>query len=89
MQYIARKGQNTIINLKGIPPIIQEIAVARLTMELFEARKLEKIPPTMLIIEEAHKYCPQETKAVSSQMLRNVASEGRKFGLGLAVTAIV
>ena len=85
MRYIARKEQNTIINLKGMPPIIQEIAVARLAMELFEARKLEIIPPTMMIIEEAHKFCPQETKAISTQMLRNVASEGRKFGLGLCV----
>ncbi|MBA7544901.1 hypothetical protein ES705_37262 [subsurface metagenome] len=41
----------------------------------------------MLVIEEAHNFCPERgfEKAVSSNILRTIASEGRKFGLGLLV----
>lgn len=77
----------SIINLKGIEPDIQEVIVYKLCKDLFELRKKNKIPPFFLVIEEAHNFCPErsfgETKA--SKILRNVASEGRKFGLGLCV----
>ena len=86
-QQIVKKGQCSIINLKGVPPDVQDIVVARLTKELFEARKSGQIPPFMLIVEEAHNYCPERGfgNAVSSSILRTVASEGRKFGMGLGV----
>jgi uncharacterized protein len=80
-----KQGQATIMNLKGMNPDVQEIVVYKLAKELFELRKKEKIPPFFFVIEEAHNYCPErsfgETKA--SKILRNIASEGRKFGLGL------
>ena len=79
----------SIINLKGVPPDVQEIVVARLTKELFDARKAGLIPPFMYIVEEAHNYCPERGfgNAISSQILRTVASEGRKFGMGLCVVS--
>jgi len=42
-----------------------------------------------LIVEEAHNYCPERGfgNSVSSSMLRTVASEGRKFGMGLCVVS--
>ncbi|MEM4257868.1 MAG: DUF87 domain-containing protein [Candidatus Thermoplasmatota archaeon] len=84
---LVKKGQCSIINMKGVPPDIQDVVVARLTKELFEDRKLGKIPPFLLIVEEAHNYCPERGfgNAVSSSILRTVASEGRKFGMGLCV----
>ncbi|MDH7516862.1 MAG: DUF87 domain-containing protein [Candidatus Thermoplasmatota archaeon] len=86
---IVQKGRCSIINMKGVPPDIQEVVVARLTKELFEDRKSGKIPPFLLIVEEAHNYCPERGfgNAVSSSMLRTVASEGRKFGMGLCVVS--
>jgi DNA helicase HerA-like ATPase len=41
----------------------------------------------MLIIEEAHNYCPEKGfgKTVSTDIMRTIASEGRKFGLGMMV----
>lgn len=86
-QSFVKPGTATIINLKGINPDVQEIIVYKLSKTLFELRKKEKIPPFFLVIEEAHNYCPErsfgETKA--SKTLRNIASEGRKFGLGLCI----
>ncbi|MBN2881038.1 ATP-binding protein [Candidatus Woesearchaeota archaeon] len=84
---IIRPGRCSIINLKGMPQAAQEIVTYKLLHDLFEARKLESIPPFFCVIEEAHNFCPErsfgETKA--SSIIRNIASEGRKFGLGLAV----
>ncbi len=79
------KGKTTIINLKGVPPDIQELVVNRLATAMFELRKLGRIPPMMLVVEEAHNFCPQVGQVASSKVFRTLASEGRKFGLGLAI----
>jgi hypothetical protein len=57
--------------------------------ELFKDRKAGKISPFLFIVEEAHNYCPEHGvgRAVSSSILRTVASEGRKFGMGLCVVS--
>lgn len=82
-------GRCSIINMKGIPPDVQEIIVYKLMKDLFEMRKKEKIPPFFTIIEEAHNYCPERSfgQKTSSKILRTIASEGRKFGLGLCVVS--
>ena len=86
---IVKKGKCSTINMKGVPPDVQDVVVARLTKELFDDRKLGKIPPFLLVVEEAHNYCPERGfgTAVSSNILRTVASEGRKFGMGLCIVS--
>ena len=79
------KGKCTILNLKGSPPDIQELIVNRVATALFEMRKVNRIPPMMLIMEESHNFCPQMGVAASSKIMRTIASEGRKFGLGLLI----
>ncbi len=82
-----RSGIASIINLRGINPEIQEIIVYKLTKDLFELRKQNKIPPFFLVLEEAHNFCPERSfgEKTCSKIIRTVASEGRKFGLGLCV----
>ena len=48
---------------------------------------MNTIPPGMLVVEEAHNYAPEKgfSKTLSSDILRTIASEGRKFGLGMMV----
>ena len=82
---IVKEGLTSIIELKGIETSQQEIVVNRIVRKLFEARKMEKVPPMMLVVEEAHNFCPQQGVARSSSTLRTVAGEGRKFGLGMCV----
>jgi hypothetical protein len=82
---LVRKGDVTLINLRGVAPDVQEIVVNRIAGTLFDNRKKEKIPPMFLVIEEAHNFAPQQGSAASSRILKNIASEGRKFGLGLCV----
>lgn len=89
IEELLKPGQLTIINLKGASPELQEIAVSSLAIKLFEQRKLGNIPPFFLVIEEAHIFCPERGfgEARSSKIIRALASEGRKFGLGLCVVS--
>ena len=82
---MVENGKTTIINLKGVPPDIQQLIVKRLATFMFELRKKGSIPPMMFVVEEAHNYCPQAEHVMSSKPLATIASEGRKFGLGLMV----
>ncbi len=86
---IVKNGKCSIINMKGVPPDVQTVVVARLTKQLFDERKAGKIPPFLLIVEEAHNYCPERGfgNAVSLPILRTIASEGRKFGMGLCIVS--
>ena len=86
---LVKSGQASILNFRGINPEIQDIIVYKLTKDLFEMRKKNKIPPFFLVVEEAHNYCPERSfgEKKSSKILRTIASEGRKFGLGLCVVS--
>lgn len=84
MNELVQSGKLSIINLKGVQPDIQEMIVYKLLNDLFMQRKKGNISPFFLVIEEAHNYIPErsfgETK--SSSVIRQIFSEGRKFGLG-------
>lgn len=81
------EGKMTILNLRGSAPDVQELVVTRVLTTFFEQRKRGKIPPLFIVVEEAHNFCPQQGQAISSRILKTVASEGRKFGLGLCVVS--
>ncbi|MCH8519402.1 MAG: ATP-binding protein [Nanoarchaeota archaeon] len=84
---VIKQAQASIISLKGVEPYVQETFVAGLLRDLFEARKREEIPPFFLVLEEAHNFCPEASlgKLKSSSIIRTLAGEGRKFGIGLCV----
>ena len=54
---------------------------------LFKARKEGLVPPFMLVVEEAHNFCPQSGPAITKEVLKTIASEGRKFGMGLTIVS--
>ncbi|PIN73574.1 ATPase [Candidatus Woesearchaeota archaeon CG10_big_fil_rev_8_21_14_0_10_45_16] len=89
LRELVAPGKCAIINLKGLTPEVQSMIVYKLLKDLFMARKQEKIPPFFCVIEEAHNFCPEKGfgKAVSTEMIRLISSEGRKFGLGLCVVS--
>jgi hypothetical protein len=83
------RGRVSIIDMKGVHPDVQQIIVAKLLANLFEERKAGKVPAGMVVVEEAHNFCPEKgfMKTTSSDVLRTIASEGRKFGLGLLIVS--
>ncbi len=84
---LVKEGRVSIIDLNEAKPEVQQIIVMKLAQELFQARKKGEIPEFFLVIEEAHNFCPERGfgEVASSRMIRDIASEGRKFGLGLCV----
>jgi uncharacterized protein len=86
---IIKAGKATILNLKGMDPSVQKMITAKLLRDLFQARKRNQIPPFFCVIEEAHNFVPEKGfgKAQSSEVIRLISSEGRKFGLGLCVVS--
>jgi len=77
----------SILNLRGITPQMQQIVAYKILTDVFEARKKGTIPPFFCVVEEAHNFCPEKNFGTSKagQILRTIASEGRKFGMGLAI----
>ena len=84
---LVQEGKISIIDLKEGRPEMQHIVVMKLAEELFRARKHNKIPPFLFVLEEAHNFCPERGfgEVPSSRIIRTIASEGRKFGFGLCV----
>ncbi|MDF1557199.1 MAG: DUF87 domain-containing protein [ANME-2 cluster archaeon] len=87
LEELFSRGRAAIIDMKGVAPQLQSMIVAKLCGDLFEARKMGNVPPGMLVVEEAHNFCPERgfDKTQSTEILRTIASEGRKFGLGMMV----
>jgi DNA helicase HerA-like ATPase len=89
-EQLVKKGTVTIINMKGVDPDVQQLVTYKIAKDLFESRKHKKIPPFLFVVEEAHNFCPERGfggEAISSRILRTIASEGRKFAMGLAVVS--
>lgn len=84
---IVQPGRASVINLKGMEPEVQQILTYKLLKDLFTERKKGNVPPFFLVIEEAHNFVPEKgfSDAKSSKVIKNIASEGRKFGLGMCV----
>jgi len=86
---LVKKSHASIVNLKGVEPRIQELIITKLVKDLFNAAKLGEVQPFFFLVEESHNFCPERGfgDAMSSQILRTVASEGRKFGFSLGVVS--
>lgn len=92
-----RPGQCTVLQLNEIDHREQQVIVATLLRRLFQARMdTEKgtandtddnyVPyPVFVLLEEAHRFAPASADLVSSEVLKTILSEGRKFGVGVGL----
>ena len=90
-------GQCTILQLNEVEQREQQVVVATLLRRLLHARmQTEKrlategediyLPyPAFVLIEEAHNFAPASADLVSSQVLKTILSEGRKFGVAVGL----
>lgn len=94
---LVRPGQLSIINLSDADERICDVIVASVARGIFDGRKKylksqeEGIRyPTFLIVEEAHNFAPRSLEGDYSpprKVLRKIAREGRKFGVGLCIVS--
>lgn len=85
---LVQPGQATVINLKGSAEVAEHV-VNILAEQLFEQKKYGDLHPFMFIVEEAHNFIPtkKNKSSASQKILRQIAQEGRKFGMGLGVVS--
>ena len=81
----------TIIDLSGIPSEIADVVVSlmcRLTFDFALWSERERMPPILLVCEEAHRYVPAATGigfVATARAITRLAREGRKYGISLAL----
>ncbi len=97
LEALFKPGQCTILQLNEIDRRDQQVIVATLLRRVYQARmdtakgKLDRGDPSHLpypvfcLLEEAHNYAPANADAVSSEVLKTILSEGRKFGVGIGL----
>ncbi len=66
----------------------KQILVSLFARRLFKLRKKERIPPFVIVIEEAHNFAREKaeaSEAISRSVIETIAREGRKFGASLCL----
>jgi len=82
LQNVVNQQEITIFNLQNNISIKKkQIIVDYICNRLFYLRRMDKIPPFLVIIEEAHQFCPEaaQSAAISKRIIETIAREGRKF----------
>jgi DNA helicase HerA-like ATPase len=90
-------GRCTVLHLSDIEQNEQQVVVATLLRRVNKARVLtvrEEAEPTsdhflpypvFTLLEEAHRFAPAGQTVVSTNILKQILSEGRKFGVGIGL----
>jgi len=80
-----------IIDLSGIPSEIADVVVSvscRLTFDFALWSDRARMPPVLLVCEEAHRYVPASPDigfGATRRAITRLAREGRKYGISLAL----
>lgn len=96
LEDLFRPGQCTVLQLSDIEEQEQQVIVGTLLRRTNKARvgtvrgtlvgSDEQLPyPVFVLLEEAHRYAPAGTQVVSTNILKQILSEGRKFGVGIGL----
>lgn len=79
---IVKPGKITLIDLSDFVSLKKkQIIVSHLASELLSLRRRNEIPPFLLVLEEAHQFCPEgrHELALPRSRIETIAREGRKF----------
>ena len=92
-----RPGRCTVLQLSDIEQNEQQVVVATLLRRVNKARMMtvrqeadassdNHLPyPVFTLLEEAHRFAPAGQTVVSTNVLKQILSEGRKFGVGIGL----
>ncbi len=88
---IGEKGNNigrlVIIDLQGLSDDAKQIITALISSEIMRAasNKKRQIRPAFLVYEEGHNFAPAGIPCISKKIIKKIAAEGRKFGVGFSI----
>ncbi|MBS7287589.1 MAG: ATP-binding protein [Candidatus Freyarchaeota archaeon] len=85
---VAKPGRAVVLDLSDILSLRKkQMIVAYILQRLFDLRRRSLIPPSLVILEEAHQFCPEAKQelALSKSVIEAIAREGRKFHFSLCL----
>jgi DNA helicase HerA-like ATPase len=84
-----RQGRLVVVDLQGLSDTAKQVICALLSSEILRAAssKTDPLRPCFLVYEEGHNFAPAGGKAVSHRIIKKIAGEGRKFGVGIAIVS--
>ena len=96
LQELFRPGRCTILQLSDIEQHEQQVIVGTLLRRVNKARMMTTRGevdtgenfldyPVFTLLEEAHRFAPAGASVVSTNVLKQILSEGRKFGVGIGL----
>jgi len=76
----------SILDLSGLNDASQDYIVYRVLSDIVGLRVSGRFPwPIFVFIEEAHRFVPSDRNTKSSDIIKMIAAEGRKFGVFLTL----
>ncbi len=96
LQDLFKPGRCTVLQLSDIEQHEQQVIVGTLLRRVNKARMLtvreeattgeNYLPyPVFTLLEEAHRFAPAGASVVSTNILKQILAEGRKFGVGIGL----
>ncbi|QQS40891.1 MAG: ATP-binding protein [Acidobacteriota bacterium] len=96
LQELFKPGRCTVLELSDIEQAEQQVIVGTLLRRVNKARVMtvrgearggEDLLdyPVFTLLEEAHRFAPAGASVVSTNILKQILSEGRKFGVGVGL----
>ncbi|MBE0588107.1 MAG: ATP-binding protein [Hydrogenophaga sp.] len=84
-----KQGRLVVGDLQGLSDTAKQVVCALLSSEILRAAssKTDPLRPCFLIYEEGHNFAPAGGNAVSHRVIKKIAGEGRKFGVGFGIVS--
>lgn len=84
-----KKGRLIVVDLQGLSDTAKQVVCALLSSEILRAAasKTDPLRPCFLVYEEGHNFAPAGGNAVSHRVIKKIAGEGRKFGVGFGIVS--
>ena len=90
--WLGGKQPITILDLSGVPSSVLERLVGSILKIVYESMFWSRdkseggiIRPLLVVMEEAHRYLSGDAKGLAAQIVKKIAKEGRKYGVGAMV----
>lgn len=84
-----QQGRLVVVDLQGLSDTAKQVVCALLSSEILKAAssKTDPLRPCFIVYEEGHNFAPAGGNAVSHRIIKKIAGEGRKFGVGFGIVS--
>jgi hypothetical protein len=82
-------GRLCIVDLQGLSTTARQVIVALISSEIMKAAADKQRPtrPVFIVYEEGHNFAPGDEASISKNVIKRIAAEGRKFGVGFSIVS--